>query len=226
MTTSPNVINGDRGPFKYTNMMIFKKVILQATLPIACDDESLDYDDETLVRRLVFDAVREDPTYIARMLNIVGVATEIDDGAHGYSSLSDWAADLLAGHGGDRLDLRDVKTLSDGAAKSLATFEGQELLLDGLSELTDAAAESLARHKGLLSLGLLERLSDRAAASLGSHVGRLVIGNLLSLSDNAARALARHCGPLSISVYLPVSKLAREAFAARADDRDELSIEA
>ncbi len=206
-------------------MMIFKRVTIQATMNIACDDESLDYDDEHVIRRLVFDAVREDPTYVARMLDIVSVATEIDERAEGYDSLPKWGAEVLAGQPGNSLNLKNVKTLSDGAAKSLATFDGQELVLDGLSELSDAAAESLARHKGLLSLGLLESLSDEAAESLGSHVGRLVIGNLVRLSDNAARALARHHGPLSLSVYLPVSEFAFQALQARANREDELDIE-
>lgn len=207
------------------HIMIFKNIIIQATIPIACDNESLDYDDEDVIRRLVFDAVREDPTYVARMLSIVSAATKIDNGAEGYSSLSNWAAEVLAEHPGNSLDLRGVKTLSDGAARALATFNGHELLLDGLSELTDAAAESLALHKGLLSLGLLESLSDPAAESLGCHVGRLVIGNLVRLSDNAARALARHRGPLSLSVLLPVSEHAFQTLQARANGDDQLDID-
>jgi hypothetical protein len=62
-------------------MMIFKKVMVQATKPFACDNESLDYDDEDVIHRRVFDAVREDPAYFGRMLDIASVATEIDDGA-------------------------------------------------------------------------------------------------------------------------------------------------
>lgn len=213
-------------PLGHISMMIFKRVTIQATISIACDNESLDYDDEDVIRRLVFAAVREDPTYVARMLDIVNVATEIHEGAEGYTSLPDWAPEVLAAHEGNSLNLKNVKTLSEGAAKSLATFEGQELLLDGLSELTDAAAESLALHKGLLSLSLLESLSDHAAESLGSHVGRLVVGNLVRLSDNAARALARHRGPLSLSVYLPVSEFAFQALHTRANKDDELDIEA
>lgn len=130
-------------------MMIFKRITVQATVSIACDQESLDYEDKDVIRRLVFDAVREDPASVARMLKIISVATEVDDAAEGYTRLPDWAAEFLSGHAGDSLDLRTLSALSDGAARSLATFNGEALLLDGLTELTDAAAAGLRELEAL-----------------------------------------------------------------------------
>jgi hypothetical protein len=198
-------------------MAVFKRVRIQATISIACEDEQVDYEDSRILRGLVFHSVRDDGEHIARIMDIVGVSTTIDENLDDGDTLSYWMAKELVASDRSWLQLSRVRVISDKAADALSKFQGDDLSLDGLLTLSDPAARDLAKCRGALSLNGLTAISDDAAVALAGHTGdSLSLNGLTRLSDASATALAAYKGILSLDslALLTNPALAKKLVAA------------
>lgn len=165
----------------------------------------MNYEDDQALRSLLFEIVYEDPQYVGRMLTIVSHETSLDASGPGMTNLSEWAADVLATHGGTTLDLTEVDRLTPGAARRLAKFQGSQLLLSGLTHLGAAEAAALADFKGILGLSGLQTLTPEVAESLAAHEGDLDLSGITALGQAAALQLARVRGWLYLEGVASIS---------------------
>jgi len=198
-------------------MAVFERIRIQATISIACEDEQVDYEDSRILRGLVFHSVRDDGEHLARIMDIVGVSTTIDENLDDGDSLSYWMAKALVASNRSWLNLDRVRSISDKASEALAAFQGDDLSLDGLLTLSDSVARDLAKCHGSLSLDGLTEISDDAAAALARHTGdSLSLNGLTRLSDASAAALAAYKGNLSLDslALLTNPALAKKLVAA------------
>jgi len=121
----------------------------------------------------------------------------------GLTTLSDKAADALAGYKGVILSLRGLESLEYAAAAALAKSGAWDGCLPTVRTLADAAVEALAtRHFGVLDLGGLETLSTTAAITLSQTTAELRLLGLKKISNKAAKALVSRMHTTEISTTL------------------------